>query len=380
MAKEMKFVMEALMLDGLNNLLQSHISKVVGFLGSKYNFCAEEALENIDVRIIDKKEKNNKEKNKKRDKEKKARDKEKKKRKNCEFNSTELVLALLLTEPNINDYKSLSPYLRNKELLSERLVFNKANDYDLYVRDAVGKDTVLDIFIRNFRANPFQSAEEVQTIYITGKNNSNNRFEEINTINKNISKKEAKADIYGKLISGEIVGFSVKQSSKATMSNFSVQKMLGPLVDKHMTNIRKKYLLDNGYAAFSKEKRNDINKLFYPQNKENIYWKELRKVIEDQKDSVKSQLVKSLFSHQVPYTMFEFDGQACYRLNHMPVALETVTFEDYAPYYKDVNGKERAAAKLFYQLCVGNSTYRVEVRWKGNIHNSSPQFLTFKSK
>jgi hypothetical protein len=29
---------------------------------------------------------------------------------------------------------------------------------------------------------------------------------------------------------------------------------------------------------------------------------------------------------------------------------------------------------LFYKLTCDEKNYRVEVRWKGNIHNASPQF------
>lgn len=50
-------------------------------------------------------------------------------------------------------------------------------------------------------------------------------------------------------------------------------------------------------------------------------------------------------------------------------------FIEHMPYYYDKKGVKRQTAKLFYQLKVFNDIYRVEVRWKGNIHNSSPQFL-----
>jgi hypothetical protein len=51
-----------------------------------------------------------------------------------------------------------------------------------------------------------------------------------------------------------------------------------------------------------------------------------------------------------------------------------VTFEEHADYYKMKNGEERSAAKLFYQLCISQKKYRVEIRWKGNVHDASPQF------
>ena len=48
--------------------------------------------------------------------------------------------------------------------------------------------------------------------------------------------------------------------------------------------------------------------------------------------------------------------------------------------YYDKKGNERETAKLFYRLvtvdrsCNEEKIYRIEVRWKGNVHNSSPQF------
>jgi hypothetical protein len=71
--------------------------------------------------------------------------------------------------------------------------------------------------------------------------------------------------------------------------------------------------------------------------------------------------------------MYEYDGETFYSLNKQ-VELSEVTFEEYTPYYFDSKSNQRKAAKLFYRLSIGEKNYRVEVRWKGNIHNSSPQF------
>ena len=49
-------------------------------------------------------------------------------------------------------------------------------------------------------------------------------------------------------------------------------------------------------------------------------------------------------------------------------------------YYLNKKGVERNAAKMFYQLIVDQKKFRVEIRWKGNIHTSSPQFQIYEDK
>ena len=60
--------------------------------------------------------------------------------------------------------------------------------------------------------------------------------------------------------------------------------------------------------------------------------------------------------------------------------LSKSSFEEYLPYYLNKNGQQKRAAKLFYQLVVDKKKYRVEVRWKGNVHGGSPQFQIHDDK
>ena len=69
----------------------------------------------------------------------------------------------------------------------------------------------------------------------------------------------------------------------------------------------------------------------------------------------------------------EFDGVKISKLNKVS-DISQVIFDVYSPYYYDSNGEKRKAAKLFYRLQIYNKIYRVEIRWKGNIYNASPQF------
>ena len=53
---------------------------------------------------------------------------------------------------------------------------------------------------------------------------------------------------------------------------------------------------------------------------------------------------------------------------------DSISFELHEPYKYTKKNKLRNAAKLFYQFIYDDKKYRVEVRWKGDIYNSSPQF------
>ena len=108
----------------------------------------------------------------------------------------------------------------------------------------------------------------------------------------------------------------------------------------------------------------------------------MRDEIAKNKSTVITELVKGLTGYTIPYPLYEFDGTSFQSLNaavsmnddaHADVTPLT-TFEEHADYYMMKNGEERSAAKMFYQLCVVGKKYRVEIRWKGNVHGASPQF------
>jgi len=225
-------------------------------------------------------------------------------------------------------------------------------------------------------ANPAFKFADISCIYISGKKNAHPK---IQTLNAGLDIKQQKGDIYIEYTTGEIVGWSCKQSSNATKSNYSVQKILGAEISKQLKKTKSEFLSTNGFATFSKEQRDSVNQLFYPKNKENPYWEKMRDEIAKNKSTVITELVKGLTGYTIPYPLYEFDGTSFHSLNAAVSANDssmqpTTTFEEHADYYKMKNGEERSAAKLFYQLCVMGKKYRVEIRWKGNVHGASPQF------
>ena len=79
-----------------------------------------------------------------------------------------------------------------------------------------------------------------------------------------------------------------------------------------------------------------------------------------------------MFCFNIHYDIYEYNGINFSKINNNNCS--KITLEEYLPYYLTKNGKERAAAKLFYRLKVDDKIYKVELRWKGNVFNSSPQF------
>lgn len=307
-----------------------------------------------------------------------------KKRATVEYNGMEVVLPLIILYSSITNYdeliQKLQDVITNPSNYTSILLFNdpnpilgENNDFKNYYEDICKKKTIVNTFITGFRnlsLEEIPQVDKIKCIYIAGKKNKHARIIELN---KECDKKAAKADIYIEYNDETpIIGISVKQSKDATKSNYSIHKMLGKELDKELTNEKKKYLSENGFSQFDKAQRPAVNKLFYPQNKENRYWLRIRDEIIKNNELLLTQLLNSLFCSNVNYDIYEFDG-ACFTKLNKVVDITTAKFEEHLPYYYDKSGKERETAKLFYRLTVCGKIYRVEIRWKGSVF-PSPQF------
>ena len=245
-----------------------------------------------------------------------------------------------------------------------------------YIDDLKSKSLILQPIIDNFRKEFLIKSKfgysDIELIYLTGKNVV---YPEIIELNKDIDKKKSKGDIYIKLINGNFIGYSIKQSKDATKSNYSVQKMLDDKSDyDNLTKIKLDYLIANGFPEHDDTKRVYVNKLFYPDVIDNPYWKELKIAIEKYKIKVIKGLVGNLFCEKIPYDIYEFNGEEILYLNDIMIDFNTVSFEEHRDYYFTRKNVMRKCAKLFFRLSILDKVYRVEIRWKGNIHNASPQF------
>lgn len=214
-----------------------------------------------------------------------------------------------------------------------------------------------------------------KAVYLTGKSFAD--APEIKALNAGLDRKMVKADVYLKL-AGEgadeasFVGISVKQSDAATKSNYSVEKMFSKEDAAACLKARRDMLAAIGvYTYYEDSKRDEVNALFY--DRENPYWSLLRTNIEKYRDSIVKTLVDCLYGAGVPYPLYEFDGTLLVRL--APVELAEVVFEEHLPFYMCDDGlTPRKCAKMFYRLTTPRGSYRVEVRWKGDVYGASPSF------
>jgi hypothetical protein len=297
-------------------------------------------------------------------------------RASVEYNGMELVCGLLLVNGDINNYDELKNVINNmKTTLDEtKIKFNNETDFYEYVKDIDKKKDIIDNYIKNYKKSietiSNLNVDNIEVVYISGKKN---KHTEINELNDGLCKLETKSDIYIKQKNNVFIGLSVKQSKDATKSNYSAQKMLGKEKDEQLTKIKKIYLIEQGFPKFNKMDRDKVNALFYPQNKLNPYMNKLKEEIQNNKKNIAKVLVEKLYCSNVNYDVYEFDGIELTKLVRI-IDESDIIFEEHLPYYYNTKGEEREAAKLFYKLTCNDKKYRVEVRWKGNIHNASPQF------
>jgi hypothetical protein len=180
-----------------------------------------------------------------------------------------------------------------------------------------------------------------------------------------------KGDIYLELINGKFIAFSIKQNEKCTKTNWSIEKIIDN--KNELKNCRNKYLIDSGFPKHDKNKRECVNKLFY--NSDNPYFTKLKEFIQLKKQLIINEFKNKLYGNTTyPYILYEFNSNIL--INLSSIKINDITFEEHIPYYYNNIGKRRQCAKLFYKLKINNDIYRIEVRWKGNIHNASPQFQT----
>jgi len=310
----------------------------------------------------------------------------KKVRCSVEYNGMELVVPILL-KYNVNNFHELVEKIQhmreNMDTYATTIILNEITDFEKYVEDIQKKEKIIikSNYITKFKElikkrTEFES-KNITSIYISGKTNKHAKIAELN---KNIKKIEAKSDIYVEFVDGKICGISIKQSKDATKSNYSVHKIIGQMLghdfETNLNNTKIKYLNDNGILKFDKNERAKVNKLFYSQNKNNLYWEQLREIFANKNAEISKKLVELLYCSNINYDIYEYDGNSFEKMNHSHDCFvnSNISFEEYKPYYFDKKGKERRAAKMFCRLIVDDKTYRVEIRWKGNIYNSSPQF------
>ena len=347
---------------------------------------------------------------------------ENKTRKNCEYPATELVLGATFSML-IDDIPASNITLDN--IITYSLSGNSTtlvcDNIEGYVQDIKDKEKMLiksnwiQNLITSIESNNNISSLKTQTakVIVTGKTVHD---VSINAINADLGK-DAKADIYFLLKDNTYVGWSVKQSINATLSNYSVEKILQDIGDSEGANIcasiRKNFWtshnlpdltsdIKKGTKEEKEQWRNMANPQFYDAYyNPNIYWKALRKYINKNIDDIKLSLVKSLCGDKVPYPLYEFNGKDIYSIDFVHDKFNEILFKEYQPFYHcgdNIEKKKRSAAKMFYILKFAyrplndkrpfnpnkptlfpTKSFRVEIRWKHWITSGSPQFLIHKN-
>lgn len=302
-------------------------------------------------------------------------------RKNTDYNAFELVVALCMICPDIKEKSELS--IISYESVCEKLKGCSQDTFEKYKTDILSKsDRSIKNYIEKlkkcFENNNEINLQNIKFVYLEGKNITSDKIIELN---KNVNNKCAKGDIYVEFENScDIIAISVKQNKNCTKSNYSVEKMINEyLIENKIENkindlskTRKEFLKNRGFETHDKDKRKQVNGLFSP-GKENEYWDKMRQYLKEDlcNTHVKNKLVEYLYPSNLPYILYEFDGR---ELKKLKATIENSDFYEHLEYYYTKKRNLRTAAKLFYQLIINNKTYRIEIRWKGNIHSASPQF------
>jgi len=305
-------------------------------------------------------------------------------RRRCEHNVFELVTAAVFAIfSNDTDAELTTESVNNFILTPDTNLI--CRDKDEYLLDAVGKEKKFPKYIENLvsqiKLNPLfmETISNIDRVIVTGKKIADL---EIIALNEGIDVKDAKSDIYFKMNPAYFtpyVGMSVKQDKHCTKTNYSVTKLFSDEERKLCKSIKLEFLKDcprvvkGDDSAIKKEKRMLINQKFYERN--NPYFNMLAANIQGNHESITKVLVNALLSSKVPYPVYEFNGSKLSLLTSKTPS--NILFQEEEAFYNDSKGLRRRTAKMFYKLSFDTASteqYRVEIRWKGAVHTSSPQF------
>ena len=112
------------------------------------------------------------------------------------------------------------------------------------------------------------------------------------------------------------------------------------------------------------------------------YYSKLNDLIISNKKNLCKQFKTDLYSKNVKYPIYEFNGEKLNHLNkNVDYKLELFDYKNEIckKFYYKKNNELRRAAKIFYYLTISNDKkeekkYRIEVRFKGELFTAAPQF------
>lgn len=296
----------------------------------------------------------------------------KKKRKNCDTNWAEAVVAIKYIFPDLNTKQMIidnwSKFTESKKLkIKDSLLLEKYYQ-DILIRS----DSEINQYLNNLN-NPIINTNDILSVYLVGK--SYKDFPELVELNQQFNIKRTKSDVYIKSNSNLFTGISVKAGKGCTMTNYSIEKILynmGVDGNKILKKKRNKVLLDGlGCSKYSKEQREQANKLFYDKNNE--YFIEIIRLLDEHNEQFTNTLLEEVFC-ALPYDYYLFNG---------------IKYIDLNKTSNDIKGKEKKiiryvekespkAAKLWYKVFIDNEPrWKFCIRGKNQLNSSSMQILEF---
>ena len=290
-----------------------------------------------------------------------SEDVDRKKRARCEENWAELIVAAVFENPD-----SSSIY----DILSTEIASTEKG----YVKDLQKRDPrKVDKYIDNFKKELSKSGidlQDVDKVFLMGKDQG--KYPEIEKLQEGLNRKEKKGDVIIRTKSGEYIGFSVKASSGATLTNYAIEKLLPGYADK-LKETRLKMVKDAGLPdVFDKALRPKYNDLF--RGGRNPYHNLLRDSVMKNKDEMLKQWSSGLFS-KTPFPVYSFDGNKL-RANDS-LSVKGTSFDLKA--IENPNPGARGAAKIYFLVTEnGKPSYIWDVRWKGSPAFGSPQIQTMR--
>jgi hypothetical protein len=304
---------------------------------------------------------------------------EEKCRKNCENNWAELVVCLMILYPEIQTKEDVLQRIDDL-ILNPRFVISRTDsdcNIEKYAADIkLRPDIRIQEFISNFDKTIFQG--DFIKIILSGK--SFKEFPELVTLNTNpttgqlYDKKQMKSDIYI-VYSDSYIGISVKDSSIATLTNYSIEGMFHKL--QIPNNLREKRInmlkeeFNEGYK-YKKEQRKEANKLFYDKNNE--YFKKIIEIIEDHNDIFTGHLVSCVFP-KLNYDVYGYNGLVLKDLNSLSSKIHGKS----QMIKRETKYETETAAKIWFSLYLDDiESWKFCIRGKNDIYKGSFQVLEFQ--
>lgn len=298
------------------------------------------------------------------------------KRKQCETNWAELVISMIILYPHI---KTKDDVLNNIERLktdTRFVVSGGVMQLDLYIKDInLRKEKEISNYIINFDLEKFTGVEKV---ILSGK--SFKDFDELTKLNinpetqKQYEKAWIKSDVY-LIYPDKTIGLSIKDSSGATLTNYSVEKILKDIGVLHDFKSLRIKILKSRFGEekfkYTKSQRPEANELFY--DKENIYFKSLLENIEGNEKLFTKELLSKAFP-RLHYEVYGYNGQKLKDLNELSnkISVKKKFIK------RNLNYETDTSAKLWFSIYLDNiEEWKFCIRGKNNIYSGSFQILEF---